>query len=190
MGAISPVPFVDEVLMQKIEERIVKPTVNGLKEEQIDYKGFVFIGLIKVDDEPFVIEYNVRMGDPETEVVLPRIKTDLVDLFEATYHQDLDLINLELDERSAATIMLVSGGYPEEYEKGKEIHGLDNVTDSIVFHAGTTEKDGKIVTNGGRVLAVTSLDSDFREAIKKSYQKIEKLSFNRMNYRTDIGFDL
>jgi phosphoribosylamine--glycine ligase len=190
MGAISPVPFVDEVLMQKIEERIVKPTVNGLKEEQINYKGFVFIGLIKVNDEPFVIEYNVRMGDPETEVVLPRIKTDLVDLFEATYHQDLDSLNLELDERSAATIMLVSGGYPEDYEKGMEINGLDSVTDSIVFHAGTTNRDGKIVTNGGRVLAVTSLDSDFKEAIKKSYQNIEKLSFNRMNYRNDIGFDL
>ena len=190
MGAISPAPFVDEVLMRKIEERIVKPTVNGLKEEQIDYKGFVFIGLIKVGDEPFVIEYNVRMGDPETEVVLPRIKTDLVDLFEATYHQGLDSLNLELDERSAATIMLVSGGYPENYEKGKEINGLNSVTDSIVFHAGTTEKEGKVVTNGGRVLAITSLDSDFREAIKKSYQNIEKLSFNRMNYRTDIGFDL
>jgi phosphoribosylamine--glycine ligase len=190
MGAISPVPFVDDTFMRKIEERIVKPTVNGLKEEQIDYKGFVFIGLIKVGDEPFVIEYNVRMGDPETEVVLPRIKTDLVDLFEATYHQDLDLIKLELDERSAATIMLVSGGYPEDYEKGKEIYGLDKVTNSIVFHAGTTEKDGKVVTNGGRVLAITSLDSDFREAIKKSYQNIDKLSFNRMNYRTDIGFDL
>jgi phosphoribosylamine--glycine ligase len=190
MGAISPVPFVDEILMQKIEERIVKPTVNGLKEEQIDYKGFVFIGLIKVGDEPFVIEYNVRMGDPETEVVIPRIKTDLVDLFEATYYQDLDLLNLELDDRSAATIMLVSGGYPEAYEKSKEISGLENVTGSIVFHAGTTEKDGKVVTNGGRVLAVTSLDSDYREAIKKSYQNIEKLSFDRMNYRTDIGFDL
>ena len=190
MGAISPAPFVDEVLMRKIEERIVKPTVNGLKEEQIDYKGFVFIGLIKVGDEPFVIEYNVRMGDPETEVVLPRIKTDLVDLFEATYHQGLDSLNLELDERSAATIMLVSGGYPENYEKGKEINGLNSVTDSIVFHSGSTEKEGKVVTNGGRVLAITSLDSDFREAIKKSYQNIEKLSFNRMNYRTDIGFDL
>jgi phosphoribosylamine--glycine ligase len=190
MGAVSPVPFVDEILMQKIEERIVKPTVNGLKEEQIDYKGFIFIGLIKVGDDPFVIEYNVRMGDPETEVVLPRIKTDLVDLFEATYHQNLDSLNLELDKRSAATIMLVSGGYPEDYEKGKEINGLESVTDSIVFHAGTAEKDGKVVTNGGRVLAITSLDSDFREAIKKSYQNIEKLSFNRMNYRTDIGFDL
>jgi phosphoribosylamine--glycine ligase len=190
MGAISPVPFVDEILMKKIEERIVKPTVNGLNEEQIDYKGFIFIGLIKVGDEPLVIEYNVRMGDPETEVVLPRIKTDLVGLFEATYNQHLDSFNLELDERSAATIMLVSGGYPEDYEKGQEINGLDSVTDSIVFHAGTAKKDGQVVTNGGRVLAITSLDLDFREAIKKSYQNIEKLSFNRMNYRTDIGFDL
>jgi phosphoribosylamine--glycine ligase len=190
MGAISPAPFADQELMNKIEERIVKPTVNGLKEEKIDYKGFIFIGLIKVGDDPFVIEYNVRMGDPETEVVLPRIKTDLVDLFEATFCQDLDLINLELDERSAATIMLVSGGYPEEYEKGKEIYGLDSVEESTVFHAGTKLQDGKVVTNGGRVLAITSLDSDFKEAIKKSYQNIEKLSFNRMTYRTDIGFDL
>lgn len=190
MGAISPVPFADDILMQKIEERIVKPTVNGLKEEKIDYKGFVFIGLIKVNDEPFVIEYNVRMGDPETEVVLPRIETDLVDLFEATYQQELDLITLELDKRSAATVMLVSGGYPEAYEKGKEIHGIENAEESIVFHAGTIEKDGKVVTNGGRVLAVTSLDMDFKEAIKKSYQNIEKLSFDGMNYRTDIGFDL
>ena len=176
--------------MKKIEDRIVRPTVNGLKEEQIDYKGFVFIGLIKVGDEPFVIEYNVRMGDPETEVVLPRIKTDLVDLFEATYSQELDSLDLELDERSAATVMLVSGGYPEAYKKGEEIFGLEDVKDSIVFHAGTTVKDQKVVTNGGRVLAITSLDSDFREAIKKSYQNIENLSFNRMNYRTDIGFDL
>jgi phosphoribosylamine--glycine ligase len=130
------------------------------------------------------------MGDPETEVVLPRIKTDLVDLFEATYCQELDLLNLELDERSAATVMLVSGGYPEDYEKGKEIDGLDRVEGSIVFHAGTKLQDGNVVTNGGRVLAITSLDLDFREAIKKSYQNIEKLSFNRMNYRTDIGFDL
>ena len=190
MGAISPAPFVDQELMRKIEERIVKPTVSGLKQENIDYKGFVFIGLIKVGDDPLVIEYNVRMGDPETEVVLPRIKTDLVDLFEATYCQELDLLNLELDERSAATVMLVSGGYPEDYEKGKEIDGLDSVEDSIVFHAGTKLQDGNVVTNGGRVLAITSLDLDFREAIKKSYQNIEKLSFNRMNYRTDIGFDL
>jgi phosphoribosylamine--glycine ligase len=190
MGAISPVPFADEILMQKIEERIVKPTVNGLKVEKIDYKGFVFIGLIKVGDEPYVIEYNVRMGDPETEVVLPRIKTDLVDLFEATWNQELDLLGLEIEEKSAATVMLVSGGYPEAYEKGKEITGLKDIEDSIAFHAGTTLKDGKLVTNGGRVMAITSLDSDYKLALKKSYQNIEKLSFDRMKYRSDIGFDL
>ena len=190
MGAISPVPFVDETLMKKIEERIVKPTINGLSEENIDYKGFVFIGLIRVNNEPYVIEYNVRMGDPETEVVLPRIKTDLVDLLEATYRQNLQNINIEIDERAAVTVMLVSGGYPEDYEKGKEILGLETVESSIVFHAGTKSENGKILTNGGRVLAVTSLDSDFKKALKKSYQNIEKLSFDRMQYRSDIGFDL
>ena len=190
MGAVSPVPFADEVLMKKIEDRIVKPTVKGLSEEKIDYKGFVFIGLIKVNNDPFVIEYNVRMGDPETEVVLPRIKTDLVDLLEATYRQKLDKINIKIDEKAAATVMLVSGGYPEAYEKGKEISGLENVKGSIVFHAGTKIENGKILTNGGRVLAVTSMDTDFRKALKKSYQNIEKLSFNRMQYRNDIGFDL
>lgn len=190
MGAISPVPFADEVLMKKIEERIVKPTVNGLSEENIDYKGFVFIGLIKVGNEPYVIEYNVRMGDPETEAVLPRIKTDLVDLFEATYHQNLNSMDLEIDKRSAVTVMLVSGGYPEAYEKGKMISGIEKVKDSIIFHAGTKSEDGKILTNGGRVLAVTSLDLDFREALKKSYQNIDKLNFDRMTYRSDIGFDL
>ena len=190
MGAISPVPFADEVLMKKIEERIVKPTVKGLSEEKIDYKGFVFIGLIKVNNEPYVIEYNVRMGDPETEVVLPRIITDLVDLFEATYNQTLNNINIEIDERAATTVMLVSGGYPEDYVMGMEISGLENVQDSIVFHAGRKAVNGKILTNGGRVLAVTSLDDDFRQALKKSYQNIEKLRFNRMNYRKDIGFDL
>lgn len=190
MGAISPVPFADEILMKKIEERIVKPTVKGLLEEKIDYKGFVFIGLIKVDNEPYVIEYNVRMGDPETEVVLPRIKNDLVDLMEATYHQKLDAINIEIDKRAATTVMLVSGGYPESYEKGKEISGLENVEGSIVFHAGTKSESGKTLTNGGRVLAVTSLDDDFKKALKKSYQNIEKISFDRMQYRNDIGFDL
>ena len=190
MGAISPVPFADDVLMQKIEQRIVIPTVEGLQKENIDYKGFVFIGLIKVGDEPFVIEYNVRMGDPETEVVLPRIKTDLVAVFEATYKQTLDNLHFEIDTRAAATVMLVSGGYPEAYEKGAVISGLENVSDSLLFHSGTALKDGAVVTSGGRVIAVTSIDADYKKAIKKSYQNIEKLSFNRMNFRTDIGFDL
>lgn len=190
MGAISPVPFVDAVLMEKIEERIVKPTVNGLAKENIEYKGFIFIGLIKVGDEPKVIEYNVRMGDPETEVVLPRIESDLVQLFRAVDKQTLDKETLQLDSRSAATVMVVSGGYPEAYEKGKVISGMDAIEDSLVFHAGTTHKDGQLVTNGGRVIAVTSFDDDFKQAIKKSYQNIAKLDFDRMNYRTDIGFDL
>ena len=190
MGAISPVPFADDALMQKIEQRIVIPTVEGLQKENIDYKGFVFIGLIKVGDDPFVIEYNVRMGDPETEVVLPRIKTDLVAVFEATFKQNLNGLDFELDTRAAATIMLVSGGYPEAYEKGEVISGIEDVSGSIVFHAGTAMKDGDVVTSGGRVIAVTSMDEDYKEAIKKSYQNIEKLSFNRMNFRTDIGFDL
>ena len=190
MGAISPVPFVDDVLMQKIEERIVKPTVNGIQKENIAYKGFVFIGLINVDNEPLVIEYNVRMGDPETEVVLPRIQTDLVDLFEATYHQTLNKVSVKLDERAATTVMLVSGGYPEAYEKGKVISGISEIEDSIVFHAGTKLHEGKTVTNGGRVLAITSLDVNYKKALKKSYQNIEKLHFDTMNYRKDIGFDL
>ena len=190
MGAISPVPFADDALMQKIEQRIVIPTVEGLHKEKIDYKGFVFIGLIKVGDDPFVIEYNVRMGDPETEVVLPRIKTDLVAVFEATFGQHLHALDFKLDPRAAATVMLVSGGYPEAYEKGAIISGIDAVSSSILFHAGTAINNGSVVTNGGRVIAVTSMDKDYKKAIKKSYQNIEKLSFNRMNYRTDIGFDL
>jgi len=190
MGAVSPVPFADEELMQKIESRIVVPTVNGIKEEGIDYKGFIFIGLIKVNNEPYVIEYNVRMGDPETEVVLPRIKTDLVALLESTHKQELDRMSLETDPRSATTVMVVSGGYPEAYEKGKKIRGISDISDSIVFHAGTAMKDGEVVTNGGRVIAVTSLGDDFRMALKKSYQNVAKLSFDRMYYRTDIGFDL
>ena len=190
MGAISPVPFADDILMKKIEERIVIPTISGLKKENIAYKGFVFIGLINVNKEPFVIEYNVRMGDPETEVVLPRIKSDLVDLFEATFNQELDKTSIEIDERAATTVMLVSGGYPEAYEKGKLILGIENVQDSIVFHAGTTIKNNKIVTNGGRVLAITSMDLDYKKALKKSYRNIEKLNFDAMNYRKDIGYDL
>ncbi|MEZ4875681.1 MAG: phosphoribosylglycinamide synthetase C domain-containing protein, partial [Flavobacteriaceae bacterium] len=147
-------------------------------------------GLIKVNNEPYVIEYNVRMGDPETEVVLPRIQTDLVELFMATAQQRLNKVTLAVDERAATTVMVVSGGYPEAYEKGKEITGIDEVEGSMVFHAGTLLKEGKVITNGGRVLAVTSLDKDFKKAIKKSYQEIGKLSFDTMYYRTDIGFDL
>ena len=190
MGAVSPVPYVDTVLMEKIETRIVKPTIEGFQKDGIPYKGFVFIGLINVNNEPIVIEYNVRMGDPETEVVIPRIKTDLVELFLAVANEKLDQITLEIDERSATTVMLVSGGYPEDFEKGKIISGLDNVEDSIVFHAGTKLDSGNIVSNGGRVLAVTSYGNDFEEAIKKSYQNIDKLNFDKMYFRKDIGNDL
>ncbi|WP_417872265.1 phosphoribosylamine--glycine ligase [Xanthomarina gelatinilytica] len=190
MGAVSPVPFATDAFLSKIEERIVKPTIEGLKKDNLPYKGFVFIGLIKVGEDPKVIEYNVRMGDPETEVVLPRLKTDLVEIFQAITNQTLDKINLEIDERAATTVMLVSGGYPEGYEKGKVITGLEQVTDSIPFHAGAINKDGNIVTSGGRVMAITSYGNTYEEAIKKSYQNIEKLHFDKMNYRTDIGFDL
>ena len=190
MGAISPVPFLDDVLMQKIEERVVKPTINGLQKDNIPYKGFVFIGLIRVNNEPYVIEYNVRMGDPETEVVIPRIKSDLLELFKAVGSQTLDQVSIELDDRAATTVMTVSGGYPEAYEKGKEVIGLDTIDDSIVFHAGTTTKDGKVVTNGGRVLAITSYGPDFRTALATSYKNVEKFSFDKMYYRKDLGFDL
>ena len=190
MGAISPVPFANALLLEKIETRIVKPTIDGLQKDGIPYKGFVFIGLINVKGEPIVIEYNVRMGDPETEVVIPRLKSDLVELFQAVADQKLDEVSLEIDERTAATIMVVSGGYPEDYEKGKVISGVENVSDSIVFHAGTKSENGKVVSNGGRVLAVTSFGENFEQAIKKSYQNIEKLSFDKMYFRKDIGFDL
>ena len=190
MGAISPIPFVDEKFMKKIEDRIVIPTVKGLQAEKIDYKGFIFIGLIKVNNDPYVIEYNVRMGDPETEVVLPRIKTDLITLLEATANQNLDKIKLEIDDKTAATVMLVSGGYPETYEKGKVIFGLDMISDSIVFHAGTLNNEDRILTNGGRVLAITSMGINYKEALEKSYNNIEKLHFDEMNFRSDIGFDL
>lgn len=190
MGAVSPVPFADQVLMKKIEDRIVKPTIQGLQNDKIEYKGFVFIGLIKVNNEPYVIEYNVRMGDPETEVVIPRLKSDLVELFTALESQELDKIPLEVDSRSAVTVMVVSGGYPEDYEKGKEISGIENIQNSIVFHAGTKEENGQIVTNGGRVIAVTSFGENFKEALQHSYKNIEKLHFEKMYFRRDIGFDL
>ncbi|MBM1105265.1 phosphoribosylamine--glycine ligase [Aurantibacter crassamenti] len=190
MGAISPVPFTNADFMNKIHERVVKPTVEGLKTDSLPYKGFIFIGLIKVGDDPFVIEYNVRLGDPETEVVIPRIKNDLVEVFQAVAEQKLDSIDLQIDERTATTVMAVSGGYPGAYEKGKEITGFETIEDSIVFHAGTKIENDKVVTNGGRVLAVTSYGNDFKEALKKSYENIEKLHFDRINYRKDIGFDL
>lgn len=190
MGAVSPVPFADSVLLEKIESRIVKPTIAGLQKDRIEYKGFIFIGLINVKNEPMVIEYNVRMGDPETEVVIPRLKSDLVELFLAVANEKLDQATLEIDPRSATTIMVVSGGYPEDYEKGKVISGIESVSDSIVFHAGTKMIDGQIVTNGGRVLAVTSYGDNFKEAIQKSYHNIGKLNFDNMYFRKDIGFDL
>ena len=190
MGAVSPVPFATDEFLTKIEERIVKPTIIGLQKDNLPYKGFVFIGLIKVGNDPKVIEYNVRMGDPETEVVLPRLKNDLVEIFQAISNQTLDKINIEIDQRAATTVMLVSGGYPEAYEKGKEIKGINSIKDSIPFHAGAVLKDGKVITSGGRVMAITSYGNTYQEAIKKSYQNIEKLHFDKMNYRKDIGFDL
>jgi len=190
MGAISPVPFADAEFLNKVEEHIVKPTVLGLQKDDLPYKGFIFIGLIKVKNNPFVIEYNVRMGDPETEAVLPRLKNDLVQLFSAVAQKTLNEETLVIDNRSATTVVLVSGGYPESYEKGKQITGLNRIEDSIVFHAGASLENDKIVTSGGRVLAITSFGNNFEEAIKKTYQNIEKLHFDKMYYRKDIGFDL
>ena len=190
MGAISPVPFADDVFMKKVEDRIIKPTVEGIKKEEITYKGFIFIGLIKVGEEPYVIEYNVRMGDPETEVVLPRIKSDLVEVFQKVAEGKLNEVDLEIDTQTAATVMLVSGGYPEAYEKGKEISGFENIEGSVVFHAGTSEENGKVRTNGGRVIAVTSFGEDYKQALKKSYQNVDKLHFDKMYFRKDLGFDL
>ena len=190
MGAISPVPFADEDFIKKVEERVIKPTVNGLQSENIDYKGFIFIGLMNVAGDPFVIEYNVRMGDPETEVVLPRVETDLVDLFEAVGNQTLNEIELNVNPQTATTVMLVSGGYPEAYEKGKVITGFDTSEGSLVFHAGTALKDNQVVTSGGRVMAITSFGNSIEEALAKSYSNIDKIHFDKMNYRRDIGFDL
>lgn len=190
MGAVSPVPFADASLMEKITDRIIAPTVAGIHKEGIDYKGFIFIGLMMVKGEPYVIEYNVRMGDPETEVVLPRIEADLVEAFQKTWEGRLDEIALPVDDQTAATIVLVSGGYPESYEKGKVIKGLEKVTDAVVFHAGTAEENGDVVTNGGRVLAVTAFGKNYKEALKKSYQNAAQIHFDKIYYRKDIGFDL
>ncbi|RSC94939.1 phosphoribosylamine--glycine ligase [Tenacibaculum singaporense] len=190
MGAISPVPFATDDFLTKVEELIVKPTIDGLQKDGIDYRGFIFIGLMNDNGNPSVVEYNVRMGDPETEVVLPRIQSDLVDLFEGVATQTLGEKSYEVTPQTATTVMLVSGGYPEAYEKGKEITGFDTVEDSIVFHAGTTLKDGKVVTSGGRVMAITSFGASMEEALEKSYKNIDKITFDKMNYRKDIGFDL
>ncbi|WP_298899866.1 phosphoribosylamine--glycine ligase [uncultured Psychroserpens sp.] len=190
MGAVSPVPFATDEFLNTIEEQIVKPTILGLQKDNLPYKGFVFIGLIKVGNDPKVIEYNVRMGDPETEVVLPRLKNDIVEIFKAISENRLNDIDIDIDDRAATTVMLVSGGYPEAYDKGKEITGLEQIDGSIPFHAGATIKDNKIVTSGGRVMAITSYGNTYQEAIKKSYQNIDKLHFDKMNYRKDIGFDL
>ena len=190
MGAISPVPFANRSFLQKVEERIVIPTVEGLKKDNIFYQGFIFIGLMNCDGDPYVVEYNVRMGDPESEVVLPRIKTDIIELFEGVADQTLSSKPMEIEDESAATVMLVSGGYPEAYEKGKVIKNLDKVTDSIAFHAGTGLKANEVVTNGGRVIAITSLGKNFKEALEKSYKNASIIDFEKKYYRKDIGFDL
>ena len=190
MGAISPVPFATEDFLKKVEERVVIPTVNGLKKDNIPYTGFIFIGLMNVDGEPFVIEYNCRMGDPETEVVIPRIKTDLLELFEGVANQTLDEVHLEIEENTAVTVMLVADGYPGNYEKGKIISGLDEVEDSLVFHAGTKLQNGQPVTNGGRVMAVTSVGANMNNALGKSYRAIRVIDYEGKYYRKDIGFDL
>ncbi|MDP2387497.1 MAG: phosphoribosylamine--glycine ligase [Bacteroidota bacterium] len=190
MGAVSPVPFADEAFLKKVEEKIVKPTIAGLNKEGIDYRGFIFIGLMNDNGEPSVIEYNCRMGDPETEVVIPRIKSDLLELLEAVGKQELDKTSFELDSRIATTVMMVAGGYPEEYEKGHEVSGLDQVKESIAFHAGTKQEGNKVLTNGGRLIAVTSFGYTIQEAVNKSFSSAEKITYTNKYYRRDIGKDL
>ena len=190
MGAISPVPFLNKEFLLKIENKIIKPTIDGIFNERMEYVGFVFIGLIKVKEEPYVIEYNVRMGDPETEVVFPRIKNDIVELLDSLGTPKFDKIPLEINPNHSATVILVSGGYPEDYEKDKSIHGLSEIENVDVFHAGTKKEGNNFVTNGGRVLAVTSTAKKYQDALKESYNQIKKLEFDKMYFRKDIGFDL
>lgn len=191
MGAVSPIPFFDEVLKEKVKRTIIEPTIAGLKKDEMDYKGFIFFGLMIANNEPYVIEYNCRLGDPETEVVLPRLKNDLVEIFSAAGEQKLDAIKVDIDERSAATIVAVSGGYPGEYTKGKVITGLENdpIDDSLVFHSGTIQSEEKVLTNGGRVLAVTAFGNDIREASEVGLYMMEQLYFEDMNFRNDIGYE-
>lgn len=190
MGAVSPVPFASKGFLDKVYNRVIIPTIKGLKKDNIEYKGFVFIGLISVKNEPYVIEYNCRMGDPETEVVMPRLKSDLLDLFEGIATNTLSERDVTFEDRAAATVMMVAGGYPESYENGKQIHGLNNISDSIVFHAGTVADGPAVMTNGGRVLAVTSYGKDIQTALEKSYKNIDNIKFDKAYYRKDIGFDL
>jgi len=190
MGAISPVPFANKFFLEKVEDRIIKPTIEGLKSQEIEYKGFIFIGLMNVKGDPFVIEYNVRMGDPETEVVIPRIKSDLLNLFKGIADGTFGEKDFYVDQDFAATVMLVSGGYPEAYQKGKVISGLDNVENGMVFHAGTKDDGDQIVTNGGRVLALTSFGRDIEDSTSKAFANAEKIEFEGKNYRKDIGLDL
>lgn len=191
MGAVSPVPFADEIFLKNVEEKVIKPTIKGLKAENLEYRGFIFFGLIKVGDEPYVIEYNCRMGDPETEVVIPRLKNDFLEMLVAATKQELNKIKIEEDDRFACTVMAVSGGYPGDYEKGYVIHGLDKVNsaESILFHAGTVTKDGKPVTNGGRVFCITSFANSIFEAVEKSKEELQNISFTGMSYRRDIGYE-
>ncbi|MBI33795.1 MAG: phosphoribosylamine--glycine ligase [Flavobacteriales bacterium] len=190
MGAISPVPFADDNFMKRVEEEVVIPTIDGFKKENLPYKGFVFIGLMNDDGNPRVVEYNVRMGDPETEVVMPRLKTDLLEIMQAVADEKLRDIEVEFEDKSATTVIMVSGGYPEAYEKGHEISGLDKTEGSIIFHAGTKEDNGKVFTNGGRVIAVTSYGKDFNEALKQSYKNTEIIDWEEKYFRSDLGFDL
>ena len=191
MGAVSPVPFADEVFMKNVEDKVIRPTIEGLKTEGLEYRGFIFFGLMKVGDEPFMIEYNCRMGDPETEVVIPRLKNDFLEMLVAATRQELNKVKIQEDDRFACTVMAVSGGYPGDYEKGYTIHGLNDIdtAESILFHAGTSMKDGKVITNGGRVLCITSFGNSIFEAVEKSKEELQHVSFTGMSYRRDIGYE-